>query len=92
MYNIEIKKLNYSTIVFVDGINWSSLEHSHKKSVINHAVNLIDEHFNIPPEFIDKLEEDAFKDMNFLMKVLKVANGIVGEVGSDEFNTIIFKI
>lgn len=92
MYSIEIKKLNYSTIVFVDGINWSSLEHSHRKSVINHAVNLIDKHFNIPSEFIDRLEEDAFKDMNFLLKVLKVANGIVGDIGSDSFSTITFKI
>lgn len=92
MYKIEVKKLNYTTIVFVDGINWNSLEHSHKKSVINHAVNLIDEHFNIPSEFIEQLETDAFKDMNFLLKVMKVANGIVGEIGSYGFNTITFRI
>lgn len=95
MYNIEIKKLNYSTQIFIDGINWNSdmpTNEYRKRAVIENAVYQIDAENDIPPELVDPLIEQGINSKSFAIVLLTSASKTTSQLHDEEIKNITFKI
>lgn len=92
MYNIEIKKLNYSSQLFVDGEVWTRISETRKEPIIKHAVYNLDLEWNFPPDLVDPIIEQGIKDNSFGMRILMSAGKVSEPLDQVPSKSINFKI
>lgn len=92
MYKIEIQKNECSIQVLIDNIKWESIDISNKKTIIQHAVYNLDTEWNIPPELIDPVIEQGFKDESFGIILLTSAGKAFDKLHNENIKSFNFII